>query len=373
MPARILEPTPANVRDAARTLARGGIVGMPTETVYGLAGIAFDEHAVASIFAVKERPTFDPLIVHVSARGALSSGASVLSRLVDSGLADASPFAADARRTADRLLEAFWPGPFTLVLPRGRAVPDLVTSGLDTVAIRMPRHPVAQALIEEAGAPLAAPSANRYGRISPTRASDVVEELGDRIDIVLDGGACEVGVESTVVALSSSGEITLLRPGGVDAARIELVARRPLAYPTDRIHGPGAPAASPGMLEGHYAPSKRLVLLPGPVRRLDERRAREIADSAFAGRCEAALLVVFGDPVAAVRELEARTGLRVVESAVLSREGHLEEAARSLFATLRRLDGGNAGVLVAEPCPVAGGLGHAITDRLRRAAARPAR
>lgn len=193
--AELLQPTAENLARAGEALRRGELVGMPTETVYGLAGNALDAEAVARIFAVKERPTFDPLIVHVAPelRGLDAFG--------EAELVDVAALDGDARTHIEALISRFWPGPLTLVLPRGARVPDLVTSGLATVAVRMPRHPVAQALIRAAQRPLAAPSANRFGRISPTSAADVQAELGDRIGLILDGGSSEVGVESTVLAI----------------------------------------------------------------------------------------------------------------------------------------------------------------------------
>jgi len=326
------------VERAAELLRAGGIVAIPTETVYGLAAVAFDEHAIARVFAVKERPTFDPLIVHL--------GDPALDAVVDlDRMSDA------ARRTANALTTAFWPGPLTLVLPRGAQIPDLVVSGLDTVAVRMPRHPLALSVIRAAGAPLAAPSANRFGRISPTSAADVLAELGDRIPLVVDGGPCAVGVESTVVAIGDRGELTLLRPGGIPPEAIERVAGT-----TPRWAAAGGAPASPGMLPSHYAPRKRLLLLgPGPLPQLGDARTL-------------GLLAFSGDEQEAAAALAARTG-RAVVARVLSPAGDLEQAARGLFAALRWLDASPAEVLVAEPVP-GGGLGHAIRDRLARAAGR---
>jgi L-threonylcarbamoyladenylate synthase len=323
---------------AAQLLRAGDIVAIPTETVYGLAAVAFDERAVARVFSVKERPVFDPLIVHL--------GDPNLDDVVDIGRMSAA-----ARRTVAALTQAFWPGPLTLVLPRGPRVPDLVTSGLDTVAVRMPRHPLALAVIRAAGAPLAAPSANRFGRISPTSAADVLAELGDRIPLVLDGGPCAVGVESTVVAVGENGELTLLRPGGVSPEAIERIAGTPPRW-TSIADAP----ASPGMLPSHYAPRKRLVLLePGRLPELGKLRTL-------------GLLAFSGDEPAAASALAARTG-RAVVARVLSPLGDLEQAARGLFAALRWLDASPAEILLAEPVP-GGGLGHAIRDRLARAAGR---
>lgn len=333
---------------------------MPTETVYGLAGNAMDASALARIFNAKERPTFDPLIIHVS----LGSGN--LAGLEKLKLVRKSLLSSRAQELADRLLGAFWPGPFTLVLPKDDAVPDLATSGLPTVAIRMPRHPVAQALIERAGFPLAAPSANRFGRISPTSAPDVLAELGDRIEWILDGGPCEVGLESTVLSLSQDAALTLLRPGGTPVAEIERVASAEVRSPRA-----GAPLQGPGMLASHYAPEKRLKLLPDAILNLAPGKLSEFLP-ALSKDGKIGLLLFEGAPEDTIRQLTADKGLscdpRRIEARSLSPKGNLEEAARNLFAALRQLDSTpSIEYILAEPCPVRTGLGHAISDRLLRA------
>ena len=352
--ATILSPTPDNVRRAADALRRGELVGLPTETVYGLAANAFDTASVARIFAVKNRPSFDPLIVHV-VRPAGPLEREVLLGLEDLGVVEVSRLPQLARERADVLLRRFWPGPLTLVLPRGQKIPDLVTSGLDTVAIRMPSHPVAQALLREAALPLAAPSANRFGRISPTTAGHVVEELGERVGIVLDGGPCSVGVESTVVAISPGGALTLLRPGGVSAEAIESAASVKLARPVNDP-SPGTPARSPGMSEVHYAPRSPLYLLPGPA-------------ALPRGATCVGLIGAFARPDEAIRaatDAERRYGVPVVVRA-LTETGDLEEAARNLFTMLRELDAGDVPLILASPPAGNAGLALAISDRLRRA------
>jgi L-threonylcarbamoyladenylate synthase len=328
---------------------------MPTETVYGLAANAFDAAAVARIFAAKDRPSFDPLIVHV-VRPAGPLEREVLSGLEDEGVVEVRRLPQLARERADVLLRRFWPGALTLVLPRGPKIPDLVTSGLDTVAIRMPSHPVAQALLKVASLPLAAPSANRFGRISPTTAAHVVAELGDRIGIVLDGGASSVGVESTVVAIANDGKLTLLRPGGVSVEAIETTASVRLER-TPLTTAPGVPAASPGMSEVHYAPRTPLHLLPGPE--------ALPSDAACVG-----LIGVFASTAEAtdvVAEIERRYGVPVVLRA-LTAQGDLEEAARNLFTSMRELDAGDVPLILASPPSGSEGLALAIADRLRRAA-----
>jgi L-threonylcarbamoyladenylate synthase len=353
--ATILAPSPDNVRRAADALQRGELVGMPTETVYGLAANAFDAAAVARIFAVKDRPSFDPLIVHV-VRPAGPLEREVLSGLEDEGIVEVSRLPQLARERADVLLRRFWPGPLTLVLPRGRRIPDLVTSGLDTVALRMPSHAVAQDLLKVAALPLAAPSANRFGRISPTTAAHVVQELGDRIGIVLDGGASAVGVESTVVAIARDGTLTLLRPGGVSVEAVEATASVRLAR-TPLTATPGVPAASPGMSAVHYAPRTPLHLLPGPA-------------TLPRGASCVGLIGVFHsaeETAKVVAEIERRHGVPVVLAA-LTECYDLEEAARKLFTSLRELDAGDVPMILASPPDGNEGLALAIADRLRRAA-----
>ena len=352
--ATILAPTPDNLRRAADALRRGELIGMPTETVYGLAGNAFDAGVAAKIFAAKDRPTFDPLIVHVvRPPGPLER--EVLSGLDDLGLVDVGRLPQLARERADVLLRRFWPGPLTIVLPRGERVPDLVTSGLSTVAIRMPSHPVAQSLLAEAGIPIAAPSANRFGRISPTTAAHVVEELGDRVGIVIDGGPCSVGVESTVISIDSDGELTLLRPGGTSVEAIEETASARLARAGAVREGTAAP--SPGMSASHYAPRTPLSLFPGP-------------EKLPASAARIGVLGVFDSPDAARAagaDAWRRYGVPVVLAALTER-GDLEEAARNLFTRLRELDAGDVGMILVVPPRGESGLALALADRLRRAA-----
>ncbi len=299
---------------AARLLRDGRLVAFPTETVYGLGGDATSGRAVAAIFAAKGRPRFNPLIVHVP------------------GLAEAEALAVFDRR-ARQIVGRFWPGPLSLVLPRRQdcGLSLLAVAGLDTVALRAPAHPVAQALLRAAGRPIAAPSANRSGRVSPTEAAHVAEELGSRVALILDGGRTAVGLESTVLDLSGPTP-ALLRPGGVTVEELTLLLG-PLA-----AAGIGAPR-SPGMLASHYAPSLPL--------RLDAADARP--DEA---------LLAFGP--------DAPAGF--AEVMWLSRRGDLAEAAANLFAMLRRLDRPPFAAIAVAPIPDTG-LGRAINDRLRRAAA----
>lgn len=313
---------PAAIAAAAAILRGGGLVAFPTETVYGLGASAFDARAVARVFTVKARPSFDPLIVHVPSADALDR------------VADAS---GDPRVAL--LAARFWPGPLTLVLPRRPGVPDIVTSGLDTVGVRVPGHEGALALLRSAG-PLAAPSANPFGYVSPTTAAHVAERLGDAVDLVLDGGPCRVGVESTIVSLAG-GPARLLRPGGVTREELESALGEPVAT----APRPERPTA-PGQLERHYATRT-------PLRLLDER-----AGDAPPGAGRVGLLAF---------ARSSASGYAAVE--VLAPDGSLPTAAARLFAALRRLDSLGLDRIDAEPCP-ASGLGLAILDRLRRAAAR---
>lgn len=309
---------PGALAAAAELLRAGGIVAFPTETVYGLGAIFDNQRAVARVFEVKGRPRFDPVIVHVS-------GPEWLERLVR-----------EVPGPARRLIERFWPGPLTLVLPRRPAVPDIVTAGLDTVAVRAPSHPVASRLIELTGAPLAAPSANRFGRLSPVDAGEVLRQLPEGPDAVLDGGRTPVGVESTVIGFAA-GRPVLLRPGGLPVEEIERVAGK-----VGREERAGRPRA-PGQLPRHYAPEQPLLLVD---------RLEEVAPAERAG---AAALAFRRRPLEGFLRVEA-----------LTEAGDLREAACNLFAALSRLARSGASRIYAEKVPEEG-LGRAIMDRLRRA------
>jgi L-threonylcarbamoyladenylate synthase len=310
MDTRIIPADQAGIAAAAEAIGRGQPVAVPTETVYGLAGDATSGDAVAAIYAAKGRPSFNPLIVHVDSM-AMAETVAIFSPL------------------ARKLAEAFWPGPLTLVLPLADAAPvaRLTTAGLSTVAVRMPAHPVMRALIARCGRPLAAPSANASGSISATRAEHVAQSLAGRIELVLDGGPTEVGIESTIVAVEED-RLRLLRPGSVTPGMLADASGVPLS-----MHDNGTIEA-PGQMLSHYAPSK-------PVR-LDATERRE--DEYLIGFAE-----VEGD-------------------ASLSRSGDLAEAAARLFDLLHAADAAAAPAIAIAPIPV-DGLGIAINDRLRRAAA----
>jgi len=314
-------PIGTDVTRAAGLLVRGGLVAFATETVYGLGADVLNQRAVARIFEAKGRPRFDPLIVHVAEPDWLV-------RLVRS-----------VPDNARRLIDRFWPGPLTLVLPKTDLVPDLVTAGLPTVGVRMPAHPSALDLLRQAGIPVAAPSANLFGQVSPTTAQHVADQLGPRIDYILDGGPCAVGLESTVLDLSGQFPI-LLRPGGLSVELLE-EAIGPIKR-ADTTPDEARPQLAPGMLSTHYATRTPLVLASHEDR---------LPDAARIG------LLAF------VPELPLD---RFAAVEVLSPRGDLAEAAANLFAAMRRLDAQGLDVIVARPVPNTG-LGRAINDRLRRA------
>ena len=347
MTARILNAS--GIAEAVAALQRGEVVAIPTETVYGLAGLAHNPDALLRIFAAKERPTFDPLIVHVPP----APPGTRLQALADAQVVDLGLMAEPERALASKLLDAFWPGPLTLVLPKSKAIPDLCTAGLDRVAVRMPAHPLAQRILMAVGQPLAAPSANRFGRVSPTTVAHVLAELGERIDWIVDGGPCDVGVESTVVRMEPDGTCVLLRRGGVTAEALEAVVGRPLEQ---REESPGTLSA-PGQLASHYAPAKPLRLLSAPVRQLDGHARERLFGPGDV------VLVASGNG-AAERELLHRAA----ELVLLSPDGSDVTAAQRLFACLREMDAA-AGDLYAEPITRADGLWPAIADRLARASA----
>ncbi|MGV3525297.1 MAG: L-threonylcarbamoyladenylate synthase [Candidatus Sericytochromatia bacterium] len=335
----ILDPTPAALAQAVQALTAGQLIGLPTETVYGLAGHAFDEQAVAAIFAAKERPRFDPLIVHLAQAESLED-------LAAQQLIDIAALPAALKAPLNALIRACWPGPLTLVLPRHARVPELVTSGLETVALRVPAHPVAQALIRQSF-PLAAPSANRFGRISPTTAAAVRQELDGRLALILEGGPCSVGLESSVVGCEGK-ELILLRPGQLDLATLS--ARAGLSVRPAQVHP--AEVRAPGMLASHYAPQHSL--------RLFENRG-QLAKMLADGLPRAVLLL------RPLSEAETALGAEHVQH-VLSSSGDLSEVAQGFFAGLRALDQEPVSEILAEVPPPGPGLAHALRDRLFKAA-----
>jgi len=332
-----MQPEAEAIARAADCLRAGGLVAFPTETVYGLGVNALDRAAVTRLFTAKGRPATDPLIVHVTSVDAIA------------------PLAAHISDDVRRLAERFWPGPLTLVLKRSARIPDEVTAGLDTVAIRIPRHPVARAILEAAAIPVAAPSANLFSRPSPTTAAHVLEDLDRRIDLIVDGGATTVGVESTV--LDMTGIVpTILRPGAVTREMLQHV------LPRVDEHLGSLPAAdaqrAPGMLEKHYSPRTPLTLYEG-IDAVD--LLINDARSAVASGKRVGLLVAPGD-------LEQHAAL--ARHCIVRELGPASgDIARGLYASLRELDAAALDAIFARAFRDEGGLGGAIADRLRRAAA----
>jgi L-threonylcarbamoyladenylate synthase len=363
--AQILEPTPANIQLAARLLKQGGIVAMPTETVYGLAGNAFEAGSLSKIFLTKERPTFDPLIVHIAPEKA------TLADLMREQLVYPHDLSDLAVKRIDALVRKFWPGPLTLVLPKSDLVPDLATSGMETVAIRAPAHPVARALIQELGLGVCAPSANRFGRISPTSAADVMEELGDRIDVILDGGPCAIGLESTILRITEAGEPILLRPGVVTREALEALLGAKVIDPASDARE-GAAQIAPGRLASHYSPAKPFRLLPNPLAQMMAPPPGFFAIAAGAPKPKKIGFLALSGKAADAAEILGEIFELPVIAETLSEKGDWEEAARNLFRKLRALDASDADFLVAEPVSASAiesrGIAFAIADRLQRAA-----
>ncbi|MEM6879597.1 MAG: L-threonylcarbamoyladenylate synthase [Bacteroidota bacterium] len=323
---------------AKEALESGKLVAIPTETVYGLAANALNPNAVARIFEAKKRPTFDPLIVHIP-------DASHLDR-----------YTQDIPEKARALADALWPGPLTMVLPKKPIIPDLVTSGLPTVAVRSPRHPLSQKLLRQLDFPLSAPSANPFGYLSPTQPEHVADQLGSEVAYILDGGPCEVGLESTIVSFENPGKIEMLRAGGYPREEIEDLLNTHLAVRTHSTSNPSAP----GMLAQHYSPHTPLMVVPigsdtgqNPLS-LDSERSLHPEQTKIA---YISLMPLKEKPAWATDHF------------AWTESGNLRQAATRLFALLRTLDRSNYDLIVAEQVPNQG-LGPAINDRLARAAAR---
>jgi len=330
-------PDPRSIDRAAECLREGGLVAFPTETVYGLGAHALDRAAIRKLFVAKERPANDPLIVHVAT------------------LDDIAPLVADIPPAAQDVAARFWPGPLTIVLRRSSRVPEEVTAGLETVAIRVPSHPVARALLERANIPIAAPSANLFSRPSPTRASHVLADLNGRIDIILDGGSTNVGLESTVVDLSTAVP-TVLRPGAIalDALRecLPSVTMRDVT-----AHG-GAAMLSPGLLTKHYSPRTPVFLHEGDrdtAVGLMKLTARKLID-----RGDSVVVLAYSEDVDELRSLR----LHIVE---LGNENNPATVAARLYAALRECDDAGANVILVRNITTDHPLSAAIRDRLRRA------
>jgi L-threonylcarbamoyladenylate synthase len=322
----VYPPTGDNLAFFAEALKARCLVAIPTETVYGLAGLALDESASRSIFEIKGRPLMDPLILHVANPGMVDQLAHI---------------PADFPKLAD----AFWPGPLTIILQKKAVVPDLVTAGKPTVAVRMPRHPVAHALLELVGQPLAAPSANPFGYVSPSTAQHVTESFGESVPFVIDGGACEIGLESTILDLSNADSPQILRPGAISAEQVGEILGRTVQVRNQQLNLDQA-ATAPGTFNKHYSPKTRLSLF-----REDE------APSPARNR--------------AIVYLQRPSSISTKHSYWLSEDGDMETIAKSLFALLRQLDVmGYENILCQTPDPLSSGLAQAVADRLQRAAAK---
>lgn len=315
-----------DIEEAALWLNQGEVIAIPTETVYGLAGNAFNLEAITKIYKVKNRPFFNPLIVHCG------------------NLSQVKQLVLDFPEAAKRLASVFWPGPMTLLLPKKPEIPDLVTAGSPLVAIRVPQHGLTHELLLNLDFPLAAPSANPFGYVSPTNASHVAAQLGNQIPYILDGGSCQIGVESTIIGFDEPQTVTVFRLGGISTEDLE----RATGYKVKvHIHDNLHPIAS-GMLAHHYAPSKQLFI-GNSINQLPA----ELRDSR----------------IGAIRFHTHLPELPKDHQFILSFDGSLEQAAKNLFLALRTLDEVDFDCIIAEPLPDEG-LGKAINDRLRRAAAK---
>lgn len=316
----LVEATDNNILQAAEIIKSGGLVAFPTETVYGLGADGLNPIAAAKIFEIKKRPSFNPLILHISEKNDLHK----YSLYDDEGI--------------DNLIQKFWPGPLTLVLPKSDLVPDIITSGNDTVAVRMPNHQVALSLIEKSGKPIAAPSANQFGQLSPTEAEHVKKSLGNKVDMILDGGKCKVGVESTIIQFKS-GKFYLLRPGGISKEEIENVIGK-----VEIISGFSDKPTSPGQLPYHYSPEIPLFFLSSD--NIELYSSKKIGALFFK---------------------ENFTHKEFYSEKILSLIGDMKEAAANLFRFLHEFEKEKVDVILVEPIQE-DGLGLAIMDRLRKAA-----
>jgi L-threonylcarbamoyladenylate synthase len=349
---QLFPPSPESIQTIAKLLSHGEIVALPTETVYGLAANATSPSSVLKIFSAKDRPTYDPLIVHVSER-VLKAEKGPIHHLIDKKLLSSEILKWGCLKELDAAMKEFWPGPLTFVLPRGNMIPNEVTANQETVGIRCPDHPLFQAVLSNLDFPLAAPSANRFGRISPTQASHVTDELSGRIAGVLDGGACTVGVESTIIQVEANGTITLLRPGKVGIPELELHFKRSVSTKTTLGEQNQAQLA-PGMLDEHYAPRKPLLLIPNPYQLSDMGQYPESESDAYIAMTKIPSFI----------RARKHSSLKV-----LSEQNSLEEMAQKIFATLRALDQDPKvkTIYCDLPADEKSGLALAIRDRLKRA------
>ena len=348
------QPDPATIEEAADALKSGKLVAFPTETVYGLGANALDEDAIKKIFAAKERPPTDPLIVHIAHIGQVTQCASA--------------FPANARKLA----LSFWAGPLTLILPKKPAISDLVTAGLPNVALRAPSHRVARALMEMAGTPIAAPSANRFSRPSPTTAAHVMADLAGRVDLILDGGPTDIGLESTIVDFTVDPPV-IRRPGAITYEQLHLLVPEVVTQdPAPRTHDPGprthdpGPQVAPGQLMRHYAPRAQLTLYEGGVEAVAARIGADVR-TAVAKGARVGVLAPEEDLNARAPIVASTAAAGKVEVRPYGSRNDPERAGRELFAALRDLDATGVSVIFASSVG-SDGLGRAIRDRLIRAA-----
>lgn len=338
MKTQLLPATDESLALASRLLSDGELVAFPTETVYGLGAHALDAEAVRGIFAAKGRPADNPLIVHIHDRSQLDS-------------------ICEVNDIALRLMDAFWPGPLTIILPRRTTVPNVVTANLDTVAVRMPSHPVAMALLKACNLPIAAPSANLSGKPSPTSSQHVFTDMNGRIPLIIDGGESEVGLESTVISLAGD-KPCILRPGGVTKAMLEdVIGEVDLAGSILRPLEKGEKALSPGMMYRHYSPDGQVTLIEGEESAVVEALRRLYAHAAEEGH--QACVMCFTEHVEALADCQPHD---------IGRKDDPSEVAHRLFATLRDLDDEKMDVIFSEVVPPEG-VGLAVMNRLGRAAA----
>jgi len=333
------EPDLNLIRRATEIIRKGGTVAFPTETVYGLGANALDPEAVTKIFKAKQRPTDNPLIVHVADKN------------------DVYKLAEHVPQKATQLMDAFWPGPLTLILKKHQTVPDATTAGLDTIAVRMPKHKVALALIEESKVPIAAPSANVAGKPSPTLAEHVIRDLYGRVDVIIDAGPTNIGLESTVIDVTATPPV-VLRPGGITYERLTEVLDEVRLHPT--VFGrpsPGETARSPGMKHRHYAPAAQVVVVEAEDFRKLVKKVQQLVDMYRQQKKRVGVL--------ATDESMPMYDVEVVKS--MGSRRRLADCARSLFRLLREFDEEKVDVIVAEGVPLEG-VGLTIMNRLRKAA-----
>jgi len=355
--AKILLPSKENLKLLASKLTEGHLVAIPTETVYGLAANAFLADSILNVFQTKERPHFDPLILHFPSSYLKSDNP--LRSLEKNQIINLSDYSETLIKKINALLKHFCPGPLTILLHKGARVSDLITSGLKTVAIRFPSHPVAQSLLELVDFPLAAPSANRFNHISPTTTAHVLSELGTRIEYILEGDACEVGVESTVLYPSEK-EMIILRPGKISQDEIEKFTEvKTFLHSTN-----SKTIQSPGALETHYAPRKPFFRSEVNLDSLSQKEFTNQIQKKLNHSKKIGLLLFQSDALLLKQKNETYEFDPIF---VLSKNHSDIESAKNLFKYVRLLDESSANVLLTEPCPYSTGLGDAITDRLKKA------